>query len=225
MPADRGDGGRPLAQQVVEDVNIVRGQIPGRVHVVAEWAEVRADGAEIIHRAGRLFVERAGQVLDAGIEKEYVPDHQAHVFFLRERHELPRVLPLGGQRLLAEHVLARGERVPDDFVVRGRRRRHDDGVDVRAREDPVIVLLDRHGGIGRLDPGAVGGIGLGGGDHGTALDRLEIAHVVRAPASQADYRNGDSHARSFVCLSVPRIPGAHGSTDHIKRRLPVQSGM
>src|SRR4029077_20555756 len=65
---------RHTVEQVVEDGNVVRGQIPERVHIAADGTEICPPGVEVIDPAlARLDV--LFYLLNAGIEYECVTDH------------------------------------------------------------------------------------------------------------------------------------------------------
>src|SRR5580704_4907138 len=83
----RADGAGPLrllVQQVIEDGDIVRGQIPNGVDVRTNGAEVRARGVQVIHASeiGRLDVFT--QLLNSGIVQEGVRHHQDEALLIGE---------------------------------------------------------------------------------------------------------------------------------------------
>ena len=81
----RADGARPLrllVEQIVEDGNVVRGQIPHGIDVWAYGAEVRARGVQVIDTSKIGGFDEFAQLLNSGIVKESVRDHEDEAFFI-----------------------------------------------------------------------------------------------------------------------------------------------
>src|ERR1700738_1831075 len=75
LAAYRADPLRHAVQQIVKNGNVVRRQVPERIHIVTDRTEVCSAGVEVINSAlARLHV--LFHLLDAGIEYESVTNHQ-----------------------------------------------------------------------------------------------------------------------------------------------------
>src|SRR5215469_6447405 len=105
-----GPDGR-FAEEVVEDRDIVRGQIPDGVHVLADGTKIRASGVKVIHVAEGGRLHAFAHLADAGIVEESVGDHESAVIFFCELGKFLAVVDFEGQRLFDEDVAARFERL------------------------------------------------------------------------------------------------------------------
>ena len=139
------------AQQVLGEVRPVRPDVRHRARATAGLlveppAPVRVEQQPVlqvravheVRRAGLLLGERPAQVLDDGVvavveaDRRDEPALAARV--LGQRDELRRLGGGHAERLLAQHVLARGERVAGLRGVQRVDRAHVDRVDGRVRE-------------------------------------------------------------------------------------------
>ena len=134
----RTERGLPVEQhgRRVEEVHAVLDEDPAADRLVPEpvvGVEVLVAGvvleAEAPHRAEQGAAQPA-QRAQQRVVAEHVVDDQDPAGALDGRDQVPRVGVVEGERLLAEHVLAGLERRLRDLGVTGRRRGHDDGVDV-----------------------------------------------------------------------------------------------
>ena len=91
-----------------------------------------ADGAVVDQLLGQLHGRHAAVV---------VVDHGDRARLARGLQHLPRLGEVVGQRLLADDVLARGQRGQHDLLVRIARRRDVDELDVGPRDQRVVVGL------------------------------------------------------------------------------------
>ena len=117
----------------------MRGEIPCGVHVAAHGAEIRPHGGERTDVADFASVHEVLHFEDAGIEEKNVANYEHEALILCEREEL---LALGGfnaQRLFAEDVLARVQRLGDDGEVGLRGRDDDDGIHAAVAQERRVT--------------------------------------------------------------------------------------
>src|SRR5581483_4650280 len=124
------DGRRRAAEPVVDDRHVVRREVPDRVDVAADPAEVQALRVDVVELAELVALEQAADVLDGRAEAERVPGHQDEAGLASLRAELTALRGRQGERLLDEGVLAGRERLVRELAVRRRLGRDDHGVDV-----------------------------------------------------------------------------------------------
>ncbi len=138
--------------------------------------------AEALHRAEQ-GAPQPGQRAQQRVVAEHVVDDQHPAGALDGRDQVRGVGVVEGERLLAEHVLAGLERRPRDLGVTGRRRGHDDGVDVVVGQQ-VAPRRGRPGAVrprqvaGRVGPGVRDGAQRHRGSEAAASARK----VAKPPA-------------------------------------------
>ena len=194
-PADGGHGRRGGAEPVVRDRHVVRGEVPGGVHVDPDGAEVRAHHRHVVDAPEVARIEELLHALDAGVVHEDVPDHEDPVHARGEGAELLGLRRIGCDRLLDEHVLAGLERALHQCVVRARRRRDHHGVDPAVGHHGVGRGVEADVGEPRPDLVEPSRVGV---DHPDDLARpvvVKVADEVRPPLPGTDDGDAD-HRRS-----------------------------
>ncbi len=216
--AHGADPGRGVVEQVVEDRDVVRRQVPERVDVRAERTEVRAARVHVVQVAERAVVHQRLHAADAAVVEERVAGQEDPVDLLRELDELVGLGDVDGERLLHQHVLAELQRPARDLAMR-RGLCADHG-----RLDRVVVecLLDagRELDVGEatchlVEPARA----LVADDrHARVGELAEHAHVVHAPVTAPDHCD----VRLVVHDRQPRLVHLLGSS-RIRRRCVTRS--
>jgi hypothetical protein len=202
-----------LAQPVVEDAEVVRGEVPDHAHVLLVEPEVHALGGDEVDVAEVAAVDDLLDLAHRGAEDERVADHEGEAARCGEVDELAGARGIGGHGLFDEDVLAGLERRLGDPVVRADGRGDEDGLNGGVGEDLPEVGGDGYAGVAA--PRLLEGLGPCVAD---PLDpRLRQVHVVAqhvgAPVAVADEgdpelggrRGGGCHGRSFrVDQAAPR---------------------
>ncbi len=93
------------------------------------------------------------------------------------------------ERLLAQHVLPGPKRVTDDGMMRSRRSRHDDSVDLRVSKHSSVLALPPH--MWKKPTNALQPllIDIRDRDHLAISETVEHANVIRAPPPAPDHRD------------------------------------
>ena len=139
MPnADRLRG--KSADEIVEDRQIVRRQVPDDVHVVLKHAEVDAHAVDEVEVADLAGLDDLFDLLDGAAVDVGVVDHQDAAGFAGGGDQLLGFVDRCGQRLFDEHVFAGAERANAHRGVRVDRRGDGDGVDVGSGEELVEIM-------------------------------------------------------------------------------------
>ena len=120
---------RPLADEVEQHGDVVGAEAPERVLVGAHLAEVHAVAVEVVDLAELVGADQLAHRRERRVEEQQVAHHEPPVGLLGCRHELAGVRRAGRERLLDEHVLARGERPHAERMVRRDARRDHDRVE------------------------------------------------------------------------------------------------
>ena len=130
VPARR-EIGRLRPEPVAHDRQVVRGEVPHRVHVMPDLAQVQALRIDVVDLADLARVDVLLHLVDGRVVDEDVADHERQAL---RRRELDQRLALRAgrrERLLDHDVLAGGERGLAQVEVRVDRRGDDDRVDRR----------------------------------------------------------------------------------------------
>ena len=117
---------------------IVRRQIPERVVFGMEFSEAEPMRMDVLDLAQFAGVDQFLQLLEGRMEAQHMADHEDALDASRRRRNRP--FGIGDRqrdRLFDQHVLAVLDRPDGELGVELRRQRHDDGVDVVAREQLV----------------------------------------------------------------------------------------
>src|SRR5690606_5640813 len=117
----RPNGADPLRQLVeekIQDRDIMWRQIPQRIHIRADRAEVRAASIHVIHLPHIAPIDIGFHRLNACIVEEDVPDHQHEPAGLGQVEQFLGVRRVGRHWLLDQDVFTRFEALFSDFVVR-----------------------------------------------------------------------------------------------------------
>ena len=140
--ASRADAVGRFAQQVHQDRDVVRREIPDDVEVRAEEPEPDAHRVDVSDVAERAERDHRTQLGDRRHVRTDVAHHQDATATLREIDELTRVRRARRERLLHEHVEPLLEARAHDVVVRLRGGAHDDRVEPLLEE--VVEVLGEH---------------------------------------------------------------------------------
>src|SRR5690606_15915395 len=103
------DGERFGVEQVVEDGDVVAGEVGNGAHIGANGSEVGAHGVEVMELAEVARIEVGLQVTHGGVVEEDVADHENAFAGGGEGGEGLAVGDRGGERLFAEDILAGSE--------------------------------------------------------------------------------------------------------------------
>jgi hypothetical protein len=165
-----------VAREVVDDPD-----------VAAHGAEVGADGVHVVDAPEGAAVDGPLEVERARIVEEHVAHHQNPALFLGDGAQGARLGGVEGERLLAEHILARIQGLANQREMGLDGRGHDDRVNVgrlghrprvaaglNARELPARQGQARFGAV--ADPGDL-----------TALNQAEVADMIWAPLAKANH--------------------------------------
>jgi len=190
----RGDAGAAgdakrlgrLAEPVVEDAEVVRGEVPDHAHVLLVQAQVHALGGDEVDLAEVAGVDELLDLAHRWAEDEGVADHEREATLGGEVDQLAGLRRVRGHGLLDEDVLAGLEGGPGEGMVRADRREDEHGVDVRVGEDLVVLGGDGHR--------RVAGLSLLEGLRPGVADPLDlrprqfavVAQEVGAPVAVAD---------------------------------------
>ena len=129
--AARLDLHRLGAEQVVDDGEVVRREVPQHVHVGLEQAEVDALRVVIGDLAQRIGADQVLQHPNHGVEDEGVVDHQGQARGLGTFDEFGRLIAGAAEWFFHQHVLAGRDRQRGERVVGRHRRRDHHGIDMR----------------------------------------------------------------------------------------------
>jgi hypothetical protein len=125
---------RDAAQQVVEDGNIVRSEVPDRVHIAANRTQVGSAGVDIIDSplTGLVILLNLS---NACVEDKRVADHQDRRLCLGQGNEFIGVGHSCSERLFNQNMFPFPQENTSDVVVRRSQRAYDHRVDVSTRCD------------------------------------------------------------------------------------------
>ncbi len=149
--------GRPLADEIEQDGDVVRTEAPERVLVGADHAEVHAHAVQVAQLAELTGVDQGLDLAQPRVEEQEVSDHQTAIGSLGGLDQLACLGRRERERLLDEQVLAGREHAHPERVV-GRHGGGDrDGVDGVVCEHLVELVWscaprDTAGGSGRGSP-------------------------------------------------------------------------
>ena len=135
--------GDRIPEPVLNDADVVRGEIPQGINVRADASQVKALAVNVAHLAQFTGINHLFHITDGGIVNESVADHDDQMFPRRLGGQFIDLGSAGGERFLDEHVFARRQRPGGEFKMGGRWRGDDDGVHFRISEDPVGVIHRR----------------------------------------------------------------------------------
>ncbi len=207
---DRRDVPGWLVDEVGEDREVVRREVPEHVHVVLEEAQVDAHGVEVVQVAELPHVDDLLHLAHGARVDESMIHHQDEAMPLGDFAELLPLRDGARQRLLHQHVLVRRKRSHRERVVAEDGCGDDDRFDLAVSEDVLRIVGDLDERVPFLrERAAVGALVRAPADlH--ALDLRQVAHQVRPPVTVAD--EADSHV------------GAAQSTRAQKERRSIACG-
>ncbi|HXY34678.1 MAG TPA: hypothetical protein VEI07_10655 [Planctomycetaceae bacterium] len=142
--SDCRDAFRQLAQQPIENRDIVRCEIVDNSDIAADRPQVRTNRGEMSQFAQLAGVYQVFEDLQAWAEQKCVACHQHALDMFGQGDELARLVGLCAQRLLAQHVFPGTKCRRDDFGVRDSRGRNHDCVNSRIIEDSGQIQLPAH---------------------------------------------------------------------------------
>src|SRR4051812_26107305 len=87
---------RSLSQQIIENGDVVRGEVPCNVHIFAHEAEMRPRGGQIINATQLTGVDDLFHLSNARVVKKGVADEYHALLFVRQLDDCLRVF--GRQR-------------------------------------------------------------------------------------------------------------------------------
>src|SRR5438094_2020468 len=128
----RADPFRRAVEKIVENRDVMWGEIPQRVDVVADGAQVGPARVEIVDPAP-VFLDVLLDLSNARVEHKRVADHQDARVRLGQIDEPLGVGRRGGDRLFDQHMLVGVQQSPRHAVVRGGFCADDDRLDARLR--------------------------------------------------------------------------------------------
>ena len=157
-----------------------------RVDVLPDRTEVGPRRVQVVRLAELLGRHDLLHLADAGVVEEGVADHQQPAGRVGQIAERFAAGDVQRHRLLDQHVTAVVERARDQRLVRRRRRRDHDRVDVVAREDLVETVAGGDGAVAlRTEREAIGTLIADDGQLG-ARQIAQDARVVRSPVAESD---------------------------------------
>jgi hypothetical protein len=205
------DAARLAPDQMIDDRQVVRRQVPNDIHVVLEDAEVDAHRVDEQDVADFAFVDEVGHFPYRRAVDEHVIDEQQTADLCGHCDQLFGLGDRGRQRFLDEHMLAaveggfrQGEMSPD-------RGGDDDGVDLVVGEDILDVRGGGCGGILVADCSEAIRPGITKPGQMRVRARVQVADQVWSPISQPDYSNGNhcgcpaSPLLKFVWVARQRV--------------------
>ena len=143
-------------EHVVEDRQVVRGQVPQHVDVGLDQTEVDPHRIDEEDVAEVPLLDHAGDVLHRRRVAVGVVAHQDAALLGGDGEHLLGVTDAGRDRLLDQHVLAGAQGPHGEIAVRGRRSGDGDGLHGRVVEHPVDAVGRRRAGKRRARRSASG---------------------------------------------------------------------
>jgi hypothetical protein len=187
--ADRRGPLRLVLEQVIEDGDVVRRQIPDGVDVLPDRSEIRPGGVEVVDLPELIRRHALLHLPHAGVVEERIADHQDTARRDRQIAQLVAAGDVEGHRLLDQHVMAALERRFHQLLVRGCGVGDDDGVDAVAGEHVRDGLAGRYRGIARSHMGQPFGPAVADDRQLNAREIVENACVVGSPVPKSDERD------------------------------------
>ena len=177
---------RLVVEQEVEDRDVVRREVPCRVHIRANRAEVGPRGVQVVRLTEVLRRHHLFHLAHARVVQKRITDHQHQAG--RVGQVAQRVASGGVQRhrLFHQDVTAAGQRCADQRLVRRCRRRDDNRVHIFACKELVERGADRDGAMTLPnDRQAIGALIADGREFGIR-QIAQHARVVRSPVAEPD---------------------------------------
>ena len=171
---------------------IVRSQVPQGVVLCMELAEAQPVRVDVADLAEFAVVDERLELLEGGVEAQYVADHENPAVGLGEGHLALGILDRQRDGFLDKHVLAILHRPGRRLCMELRRQRHDDGVDIVASEQ--VVRRDRQAFLLAGEAFGPGGIGIR--NRVKRTQALQGADVVGTPVSASEDCNARFHQRN-----------------------------
>src|SRR5688572_23198675 len=129
--------GLEIPQPVLDDADVMRGEVPERVNIRADAAEVEALAVDVAHITKLPGVDHFLHVANGGVVNEGVARHhdEPPLYGLGAKFiDLDRA---GGQRFLDEDVLARLQGATRELEMTCRRRGNDDRMNSRVIKNDI----------------------------------------------------------------------------------------
>ena len=147
--ARRRHGGRLEGKNVVENGEVVHGQIPDDVYIRLDEAQVDPNRVEVVEVSELSRVDHRLDLSDCSAVHERVVHVQDEPGTLRRGYEFSSLLGGLRQRLLEEDVLASSESLAREIEV-GRYRSHDRNcIDFGVGEECLVIRCGGHSGVPR----------------------------------------------------------------------------
>ena len=196
-------GGSP--EQVEDDGDVVRRQVPRHVDVLLEEAQVEAPGADVLDLADVAGLDDLLDAAHGGGVDEGVPHHERQLLLRRQLDQFVALLRGLGHRLLDEGVLPRLEALLRQLVMEVDRRGDDHGVDFLVADDLLEVLRGLHRGIQLLHVGQPLLVLVADVPDLALRQGTEVPDEVRPPVPATHYRDVDLllHVRSPLVGARP----------------------
>ena len=132
---------RHFLQNVQDDGNIVRRQVPGDIDVLLKKPQVQAARTDVSNVTDVTAIHDFFDLPDRRRIKECVTDHQNQPFFVGDLDQLFALFGRGRHRLFNESVLA-GQQTGFRHRVMGSDRRRDNyGVESGAVEQMAVIFM------------------------------------------------------------------------------------
>ena len=194
--------GQP-AQEMVDDRDVVGGQVPQHVDVALKQAQVNPDAVNVVQLAELPRVNDLLDLLDGGAVHIGVVDHQDQAAGCGQIDQRLGVRSRMGQRLFNQHVFSGLKCGRGDVCMRRDGRRHGNRRDVLALQDLLKLLEHVNVRIPLVDFGQPLGVGVADSRHPSQRALGKVTHQIRAPVAGPDHSDS-SHDSSFEgkCSSI-----------------------
>ena len=194
----RGDVGVALAvhrsgrfpEDVENDREIVRSQVPGNIDILLEETEVEALGVDVADFANVPGVDDLGNFQDRLRIDEGVSHHQGQAPLVGQFDQLLALSGRGCHGLFDQHVLAGEQSRFGERVMEADGSGHHDGVDLRILEQLVGIIHGFHARIEGQHVAAAGFFPVAHRLQPAVSEIVEIADQVGTPITAADHAHG-----------------------------------
>src|SRR5690349_17922539 len=112
---------RRAAEDIAEDRQVVRREVPGDINVGLQYPEIGADGINIVDTTKRATLDQAAQYLYRCAVHKCMANHEHQLTLVRKCSQLLRMRDTVSKRFLDEHMLASFERRTRQGIVRPNR--------------------------------------------------------------------------------------------------------
>ena len=205
------DTGGARAGEEAHDADVVWGEVPDDVDVLAHLPKVEAPGIQVHDVAEGAGLDLLARPPQGVIMKEGMARHEREAGRVGTPGEVEALVSGGSERLLDEDVLAVIEGLAGEGVVCLGGGSDHDGVDAWVGEEGGAGIVQGDRRVARTDSCEACGVRVGHGGEWRTGEFGEVADEVRTPVACADDADARGRGTGILHVVVRETVGAVGA--------------